>query len=65
MHSERNPYFGGVNPEPIPPNIDEFLARVPAEGADVGLVVNPDLPRPERNQLERVVDCGAYRGNAG
>ena len=27
LHAERNPFFGGVNPEPIPPNIDEFLAR--------------------------------------
>ena len=25
IHSERNPYFGGVNPEPIRPNIDEAL----------------------------------------
>ena len=26
IHQERNPYFGGVNPEPIRPNIDEALA---------------------------------------
>ena len=45
LHTERNPYFGGVNPEPIPPNIDEFLARVPAEGADVGLAVDGDADR--------------------
>src|SRR6266508_3131409 len=45
MHSERNPFFGGVNPEPIPPNIDEFLARVPAEHADVGLAVDGDADR--------------------
>ena len=45
MHAERNPFFGGVNPEPIPPNIDEFLARVPAEGADVGLAVDGDADR--------------------
>src|SRR5207249_8775685 len=25
IHQERNPYFGGVNPEPIRPNIDEAL----------------------------------------
>src|SRR4029077_20486440 len=25
IHQERNPYFGGVNPEPIRPNIDESL----------------------------------------
>ncbi len=45
MHAERNPFFGGVNPEPIPPNIDEFLARVPAEGGDVGLAVDGDADR--------------------
>ena len=25
LHQERNPYFGGVNPEPIRPNVDEAL----------------------------------------
>ena len=30
IHQERNPYFGGVNPEPIRPNIDEALACSPA-----------------------------------
>ena len=45
LHAERNPYFGGVNPEPIPPNIDEFLARIPAERADVGLAVDGDADR--------------------
>ena len=45
LHSERNPYFGGVNPEPIPPNIDEFLARIPKERADVGLAVDGDADR--------------------
>ena len=28
IHQERNPYFGGVNPEPIPPNIDEALGML-------------------------------------
>ena len=28
LHSERNPYFGGVNPEPIPPNVDEALGTI-------------------------------------
>jgi phosphomannomutase len=45
LHSERNPFFGGVNPEPIPPNIDEFLRRIPAERADVGLAVDGDADR--------------------
>ena len=45
LHGERTPYFGGVNPEPIPPNIDEFLARIPKEHADVGLAVDGDADR--------------------
>src|SRR5947208_1237376 len=45
LHGERNPYFGGVNPEPIPPNIDEFLRRIPAERANVGLAVDGDADR--------------------
>jgi phosphomannomutase len=45
LHAERNPYFGGVNPEPIPPNINEFLARIPRESADVGLAVDGDADR--------------------
>lgn len=45
LHSERNPFFGGVDPEPIPPNIDEFLARIPIERADVGLAVDGDADR--------------------
>ncbi len=45
LHAERNPYFGGVNPEPIPPNINEFLARIPAENAHVGLAVDGDADR--------------------
>ncbi|MBI2772952.1 MAG: phosphoglucomutase/phosphomannomutase family protein [Chloroflexi bacterium] len=45
LHTERNPFFGGVNPEPIPPNVNEFLARVPAEKADVGLAVDGDADR--------------------
>ena len=45
LHAERNPFFGGLNPEPIPPNVNEFLARIPAEKADVGLAVDGDADR--------------------
>src|SRR2546428_2023040 len=45
LHAERTPFFGGVNPEPIPPNIDEFLARIPRERADIGLAVDGDADR--------------------
>jgi phosphomannomutase len=45
LHAERNPFFGGVNPEPIPPNVDEFLARIVSERAAVGLAVDGDADR--------------------
>jgi len=34
LHNERNPFFGGVNPEPIPPNIDAALAVMRAGGGN-------------------------------
>ena len=39
IHQERNPYFGGVNPEPIRPNIDEALGRLAGGGYDLGLLL--------------------------
>jgi phosphomannomutase len=45
IHAERNPYFGGVNPEPIRPNIDEALARIAAGGFDLGLLLDCDADR--------------------
>ena len=45
IHSERNPYFGGVNPEPIPPNVDEALARLAGGGFDLGLFLDGDADR--------------------
>ena len=36
IHNERNPYFGGVNPEPIRPHVDEALAMIAAGGYDLG-----------------------------
>jgi phosphomannomutase len=45
IHSERNPYFGGVNPEPIPPNVDEALAKLAGGGFDVGLLLDGDADR--------------------
>ena len=33
IHQERNPFFGGINPEPIRPHIDEALRRVAAAAA--------------------------------
>lgn len=45
LHGERNPYFGGVNPEPIRPNVDEALARIAGGGFDLGLLLDGDADR--------------------
>ncbi|HEY6058093.1 MAG TPA: hypothetical protein VIV06_08675 [Candidatus Limnocylindrales bacterium] len=45
IHQERNPYFGGVNPEPIRPHIDESLAMLAAGGYDLGLLLDGDADR--------------------
>ncbi len=45
IHSERNPYFGGVNPEPIPPNIDEALRTIAGGRYDLGLLLDGDADR--------------------
>jgi phosphomannomutase len=45
LHTERNPYFGGVNPEPIRPNIDEWLEEIPRWGADIGIAFDGDADR--------------------
>jgi phosphomannomutase len=45
LHSERNPWFGGVNPEPIRPHIDDALERVREGGYDLGLLLDGDADR--------------------
>ncbi len=45
IHQERNPFFGGVNPEPIRPNIDEALGMLAAGGYDLGLMLDGDADR--------------------
>lgn len=45
IHSERNPFFGGVNPEPIRPNVDEALAIIAKGGYDLGLLLDGDADR--------------------
>ncbi len=45
IHSERNPYFGGLNPEPIPPNVNEALAAIVDGHADLGLLLDGDADR--------------------
>jgi phosphomannomutase len=45
IHQERNPFFGGVNPEPIAPNINESLAILAGGGYDLGLLLDGDADR--------------------
>ncbi len=45
IHQERNPFFGGVNPEPIRPNVDESLGMLAAGGYDMGLLLDGDADR--------------------
>jgi phosphomannomutase len=45
IHRERNPWFGGINPEPIRPHIDEALATVATGGYDLGLLLDGDADR--------------------
>ena len=45
IHSERNPWFGGVNPEPIPPNVNEALGILAGGGYDIGLLLDGDADR--------------------
>jgi phosphomannomutase len=45
IHQERNPYFGGINPEPIRPNVDEALAMLAGGGFDLGLLLDGDADR--------------------
>ena len=45
IHQERNPYFGGVNPEPIRPNVDEALGMLARGGFDLGLMLDGDADR--------------------
>ena len=45
LHGERNPFFGGVNPEPIRPNVDEALGVMAAGGFDLCLMLDGDADR--------------------
>lgn len=45
IHGERNPWFGGVNPEPIRPHVDEALSRIAGGGFDLGLLLDGDADR--------------------
>ena len=45
LHSERNPSFGGLHPEPIPPNVDEAAEVLRRGGFDLGIANDGDADR--------------------
>ncbi|HSS93216.1 MAG TPA: phosphoglucomutase/phosphomannomutase family protein [Candidatus Dormibacteraeota bacterium] len=45
LHNDRNPWFGGLNPEPIPPNIDAAMAFMHEGGQDLGICTDGDADR--------------------
>lgn len=45
IHNERNPYFGGVNPEPIRPHVNAALDVVRGGGVDLALLLDGDADR--------------------
>ena len=45
IHQERNPFFGGINPEPIRPWVDEALGIIKGGGFDLGLLLDGDADR--------------------
>jgi alpha-D-glucose phosphate-specific phosphoglucomutase len=45
LNNHRNPYFGGVNPEPIAVNLGTLMRDVPARRADCGIAVDGDADR--------------------
>jgi phosphomannomutase len=45
LHAERNPFFGGVNPEPIAANLGTALATMKAGGHDLCIATDGDADR--------------------
>lgn len=45
IHGERDINFGGINPEPIEKNLQEFMRRTKEDGFDIGLATDGDVDR--------------------
>lgn len=45
IHNEANPSFGGINPEPILPNLKELADRVKKYKYDIGIATDGDADR--------------------
>jgi phosphomannomutase len=55
MHAERDPYFGGVHPEPMMPQLQPLSDEIRARGAFLGLATDGDADR-----IGAVDDAGEY-----
>ena len=55
IHSERDPLFGGINPEPIELNLKALIERVRKEKALIGIALDGDADR-----IGIVDDTGRY-----
>ncbi len=45
IHNQRNPLFGGLNPEPIPPNIDSTISLMKVGNQDLCICTDGDADR--------------------
>jgi phosphomannomutase len=45
LHNQRNPLFGGINPEPIPPNIDSTISVMKVGNHDLCICTDGDADR--------------------
>jgi phosphomannomutase len=45
LHNQRNPLFGGINPEPIPPNIDSTITVMKVGNQDLCICTDGDADR--------------------
>src|SRR5438046_4712631 len=45
LHNQRNPLVGGMNPEPIPPNIDSTISVMKVGGQDLCICTDGDADR--------------------
>ncbi|MGB9886410.1 MAG: phosphoglucomutase/phosphomannomutase family protein [Moorellales bacterium] len=45
LHGERDPFFGGRSPDPLPANLGALIEAVTREGADLGLALDGDADR--------------------
>ena len=45
LRNQRNPLFGGMNPEPIPPNIDSTISVMKVGGQDLCIITDGDADR--------------------